>query len=376
MYQALSPQGVRVPNGFAITAEAYWSLLGNPGVRDKLHVLLDAIDANDTRSLAKHARQVRELILGIDFSTQLKDEILGAFDELQTHYSQPISVAIRSSATAEDLPSASFAGQHDTYLNVSGDVAVLDACKHCFASLFAESAIQYRVNNGFDHFKVALSIGVMKMVRSDHASSGVMFTLDTDSGFRGVVFITGAYGLGETVVQGAVDPDEFFVHKPTFNKGYRNVLRRRLGAKQIQMTYAERNGTGGIASGVINDEHGATEVSPTEVLPTKVSPTTEEQRKRFCLNDDEVLQLASYAIQIEKHYSDKVGHEQAMDIEWAKDGGDGELYIVQARPETVASQKNVGVLESYQLRPAAVGACGRRQDCGGPSASDQRCRRA
>jgi len=345
-----SPQGIRVPNGFAITAEAYRSLLDNPGVRDKLHVLLDAIDTNDTGSLAKHARQARELIFGIDFSAQLKDEILGAFHELQAHYSQPISVAIRSSATAEDLPSASFAGQHDTYLNVSGDEAVLDACKHCFASLFIDRAIQYRVNNGFDHFKVALSIGMMKMVRSDHASSGVMFTLDTDSGFRSVVFITGAYGLGETVVQGAVDPDEFFVHKATFNKGYRNVLRRRLGAKQIQMTYAEKNDTNGIVSGDINDERGVTEVSPTEGSPTKVSSTTEEQRQRFCLNDAEVLKLASYAIQIEKHYSDKVGHEQAMDIEWAKDGDDGELYIVQARPETVASQKNVGVLENYQLQ--------------------------
>ena len=345
-----SPQGIRVPNGFAITAEAYRSLLDNPGVRDKLHVLLDAIDTNDTGSLAKHARQARELIFGIDFSAQLKDEILGAFHELQAHYSQPISVAIRSSATAEDLPSASFAGQHDTYLNVSGDEAVLDACKHCFASLFIDRAIQYRVNNGFDHFKVALSIGMMKMVRSDHASSGVMFTLDTDSGFRSVVFITGAYGLGERVVQGAVDPDEFFVHKATFNKGYRNVLRRRLGAKQIQMTYAEKNDTNGIVSGDINDERGVTEVSPTEGSPTKVSSTTEEQRQRFCLNDAEVLKLASYAIQIEKHYSDKVGHEQAMDIEWAKDGDDGELYIVQARPETVASQKNVGVLENYQLQ--------------------------
>lgn len=341
MFQALAAEGVRVPDGFAITAEAYHTLLDNPGMRDELHALLDATDTNDAQSLASHARQARELICGIDFSDQLREEILAAFHQLQARYADPISVAIRSSATAEDLPSASFAGQHESYLNVSGDDAVLAACSQCFASLFTERAIQYRVNQGFDHFDVALSIGVMKMVRSDKGSSGVMFTLDTDTGFRDVVFITGAYGLGETVVKGAVDPDEFFVHKPTFTKGYRNVLRRRLGAKQIQMTYVE------------DVEAGST---------TQTMQTTESQQQRYCLTDEEVLMLADYAIRIENHYSGKFGGEdndkagagqgtfvQAMDIEWAKDGIDGELYIVQARPETIASQKSAGYVENYRL---------------------------
>jgi pyruvate, water dikinase len=325
MFQTLCAQDVRVPDGFAITAEAYRSLLDNPGVREKLHVLLDAIDSNDTQSLAQQAQQARELIYHTALPPRLREEILAALHELQSRYAQPISVAIRSSATAEDLPSASFAGQHDSYLNVSGDEAVLDACKQCFASLFTERAIQYRINNGFDHFKVALSIGVMKMVRADRAASGVMFTLDTDSGFRDVVFITGVYGLGETIVQGAVDPDEFFVHKPTFELGYRTVLRRRLGEKQVQMVYAS------------------------ETAVTQTLPTPETQRRQFCISDDEVLKLAAYAMQIEKHYSERAGHDQPMDIEWAKDGIDGELYIVQARPETVASQQVVGYLESYRL---------------------------
>lgn len=343
MFQTLSSQGIRVPDGFAIIAEAYRSLLDNPGVRNKLHALLDATDTDDAQSLSQHAQQARELIYNVEMSPLLREDILSAFHELQSRYPQPISVAIRSSATAEDLPSASFAGQHESYLNVAGDEAVLDACKHCFASLFTERAIQYRVNQGFDHFRVALSIGIMKMVRSDLATSGVMFTLDTESGFRDVVFITGAYGLGETVVQGSVDPDEFFVHKPTFAQGYRSVLRRRLGAKQIQMAY------------VSSDTGNAATVGST----TQTVPTSEAQRQRFCLSDDEVLQLADAAIRIEKHYSDRAGHEQAfpvqafpiqaMDIEWAKDGIDGQLYIVQARPETVASQKSGTSLESYRL---------------------------
>jgi pyruvate,water dikinase len=327
MFQALSSQGIHVPDGFAITATAYRSLLDNSDVQDKLHALLDAVDTSDAQSLAQYAQQARDLIYGVDFPPLLREEILDAFHELQSRYAQPISVAIRSSATAEDLPSASFAGQHDSYLNVSDDEAVLDACKRCFASLFTERAIQYRINNSFDHFKVALSIGVMKMVRADTAASGVMFTLDTDSGFDGVVFITGVYGLGETIVQGAVDPDEFFVHKPTLNKGHRNVLRRRLGAKQIQMVYAQ------------SDQSGV----------TKILPTSETQRQQFCLSDEEVLQLADDAIRIEQHYSERAGHLQPMDIEWAKDGIDGKLYIVQARPETVASQKTVGILENYHL---------------------------
>ncbi len=330
MFRTLSPQGIRVPDGFAITAAAYRSLLDNAGVRDELHALLDATDTGDAQSFSRQARRARELIAGIEFSSRLCEEILDALHELQARYAQPISVAIRSSATAEDLPSASFAGQHESFLNISGDQAVLAACRQCFASLFTERAIQYRVNNGFDHFKVALSIGVMKMVRADQAASGVMFTLDTDSGFRDVVFITGVYGLGETIVQGAADPDEFFVHKPTFEQGYRNVLRRRLGEKQVQMTYAKK----GIAGAAV----------------TETLPTPEARRRQFCVTDDEVLKLAGYAIAIEKHYSERAGHQQPMDIEWARDGVDGELYIVQARPETVASQRAVGCLETYHLQ--------------------------
>ena len=349
MFQALTPQGILVPDGFAITAEAYRSLLEGPGVRDTLHALLDATDTGDAQSLAGNARQARELIFGVDFSPELGQEILDAFHELQTRYPGPISVAIRSSATAEDLPSASFAGQHESFLNISGDAAVLEACKRCFASLFTERAIQYRVNNGFDHFKVALSIGVMKMVRSDQAASGVMFTLDTETGFRDVVFITGAYGLGETVVQGAVDPDEFFVHKPTFNKGYRSVLRRRLGEKQIQMTYVEKAVEKSVEKVIEKDEANSAAGGATKGVVTQILPTTPTQRQQFCLTDDEVLQLAGDAIRIEQHYSDRVGHELPMDIEWAKDALDGNLYIVQARPETVASQKKLGILENYRL---------------------------
>lgn len=325
MFQTLSAQGVRVPDGFAITAAAYRKLLDDVGVRDELRALLDAIKRDDAPSLSRQARRARELIAGIEFPDTLREDILGATHELQARYAQPISLAIRSSATAEDLPTASFAGQHDSFLNISGDVAVLDACKQCFASLFTERAIQYRINNGFDHFKVALSIGVMKMVRADKAASGVIFTLDTDSGFRNVVFITGVYGLGETIVQGAVDPDEFFVHKPTFEQGYRRVLRRRLGEKQVQMIYAS-------------------ETAVTETVPV---PTV--RQRQFCIDDDEVLKLAAYAMQIEKHYSERAGHEQPMDIEWAKDGIDGELYIVQARPETVAAKQAAGYLETYRL---------------------------
>jgi len=234
---------------------------------------------------------------------------------------------VRSSATAEDLPTASFAGQQDTYLNISGDASLLDACRRCFASLFTDRAIHYRVDQGFDHFKVALSIGVMKMVRSDIASSGVMFSLDTETGFEDVVFITGAYGLGENVVQGNVEPDEFYVHKPTFELGYRAVIRRHLGGKNIRMVYAT----------------GQTKVT------TRNERVVDSERKQYCMSDDEALKLAGYALIIEKHYSDKVGHTKPMDMEWAKDGVDGQLYIVQARPETVASQQHGTILEQYHL---------------------------
>lgn len=322
MYRELAGQGVIVPNGFAITAEAYRYMLDQAGAWDRLHEFLDRVDSGDVTDLARRAQQSRDLVYAAPLPADLQQQILDAFKQLQRQYGDDLTVAVRSSATAEDLPTASFAGQQDTYLNIRGGQALLDACKRCFASLFTDRAIHYRLDQGFDHFKIGLSIGVMKMVRSDLAASGVMFSLDTESGFRDAVFITGAYGLGENVVQGAVDPDEFYVHKATFALGYRAVLRRTLGAKKIKMVYSD----------------GRTRE------PTRNIATANSERSRFSIDDDDVLTLADYALKIEQHYG------RPMDMEWAKDGLDGKLYIVQARPETVASQRVGHVLEQYQLK--------------------------
>ncbi len=328
MYQALTPKGVKVPNGFAITAEAYRYVLEAAGKWDALRTTMDGLNPEDVEDLARRGAQAREIIYGAGIPDDLRAEIIAAYHRLQAEYGEGLSLAVRSSATAEDLPTASFAGQQDTYLNIAGEEQLIDACRRCFASLFTDRAIHYRIDQGFDHFSVALSIGVMKMVRSDLAASGVMFSLDTESGFRDVVFITAAYGLGENVVQGAVDPDEFYVHKPTFTAGHRMVLRRNLGAKKIKMIYA----------------HGRTREQ------TRNVPTSGDERQRYCISDDEVLKLADYAITVERHYSDKAGYDKPMDMEWAKDGIDGELYMVQARPETVASQQKGTVLEQYVLK--------------------------
>ena len=328
MYRELSPQGIRVPNGFAVTAEAYRDMLTAAGAWDALHEALDGLDPDDVEDLARRGTRARAIVYGAPMPDALKREILDAYHRLEEQYGEDMSVAVRSSATAEDLPTASFAGQQETYLNIRGDDHLLDAVKRCFASLFTDRAIHYRIDNGFDHFKVYLSVGIMKMVRSDLAASGVMFSLDTETGFRDVVFITGAYGLGENVVQGAVEPDEFYVHKPTFEQGYRAVLRRTLGSKKIKMVYAEG---------------GAREM-------TRNVPVPEADRRRFCISDEDVLTLADYAIKVEKHYSARAGHEKPMDMEWAKDGIDGRLYMVQARPETVESQKQGNILEQYHLR--------------------------
>ena len=327
MYRELVPQGVRVPNGFAITAEAYRYVLAEAGITTALHEAIEGLKADDVGDLARRGRRARDLVYGADLPQDLQTEILEAYRTLQAEYGSALALAVRSSATAEDLPDASFAGAHETFLNIQGDGHLLDACRRCFASLFTDRAIHYRIDEGFDHFKVALSIGVMKMVRSDLAASGVMFSLDTESGFRDVVFITGAYGLGENVVQGAVDPDEFYVFKPTLEAGHRAVLRRTLGGKKIKMVYAE----GGSR------------------LTTRNVPTGDTDRDRFCISDDEVLALADYAVKVEKHYSTKAGQPRPMDMEWAKDGVDGQLYMVQARPETVASQKRGNVLETYSI---------------------------
>ncbi len=321
MYQKLSGQGVRVPNGFAITAEAYRAMLAEAKILEPLHEALDGLDADDVADLGRRAKRARELVYGAGLPEDLAGQIGASYRRLQDEYGEDVSLAVRSSATAEDLPTASFAGQQDTFLNVRGEESLLDACRRCFASLFTDRSIHYRIDQGFDHYKVALSIGVMKMVRSDLASSGVMFTLDTESGFRDVVFITGAYGLGENVVQGAVDPDEFYVHKPSLAAGHRAVLRRLLGDKAVKMVLVEGRTT----------------------HTTRNIPTPKSDRDRFCLSDADVLELADFAVTIENHYG------RPMDIEWAKDGLDGKLYIVQARPETVASQRQADVLETYVL---------------------------
>ena len=321
MFQKLSDQGVRVPHGFAITAEAYRYMLDEAGAWERLHAELDDLDPADVGALARKAKRAREIVYGAGLPDDLAAEILDAYRALQQEYGEEVSLAVRSSATAEDLPTASFAGQQDSYLNIKGEESLLDTCRRCFASLFTDRAIHYRIDQGFDHFKVSLSIGVMKMVRSDIASSGVMFSIDTESGFRDAVFVTGAYGLGENVVQGAVDPDEFYVHKPTYLAGHRAVLRRLLGDKAVKMILVE----------------GETKNT------TRNIPTPKADRARFCLTDEDVLELAGYACTIEQHYG------RPMDMEWAKDGMDGKLYIVQARPETVASQHSVTALESYVL---------------------------
>ena len=327
MYRTLRPKGVLVPNGFAVTADAYRYVLDRAGAWAPLRSALEGLDPADVADLATRGQRAREIVYEAPLPPDLQAEILGAYHRLREEYGSELTVAVRSSATAEDLPNVSFAGQHETYLNVGGEAALLDACRHCFASLFTDRAIHYRIDQGFDHFKVLLSIGVMKMVRSDLAASGVIFSLDTESGFRDVVLVTAAYGLGENVVQGAVDPDEFYVHKPTLRQGYRAVLRRLLGRKQLTMIYG-------------TDDAGAT---------TRNAATPEIQRERFCITDEEVLRLADYALLIEEHYAARAGHDMPMDTEWAKDGLDGRLYIVQARPETVVSQKKGHVLEDYSL---------------------------
>lgn len=325
MYQNLSGRGVRVPHGFAITAAAYRHMLDEAGAWDRLHAELDDVDPADVAALARKGKRAREIVYGAGLPDDLAAEILAAYRTLQQEYGEEVSLAVRSSATAEDLPTASFAGQQDSFLNIKGEQSLLDTCRRCFASLFTDRAIHYRIDQGFDHFKVSLSIGVMKMVRSDIASSGVMFSLDTESGFRDAVFVTGAYGLGENVVQGAVDPDEFYVHKPTYLAGHRAVLRRRIGDKAVKMVLVE----------------GETKNT------TRNIPTPKADRARFCLADDDVLELAGYACAIEEHYG------RPMDMEWAKDGLDGKLYIVQARPETVASQHSPTAIETYVLEGRA-----------------------
>ena len=327
MFGELTTCGVKIPNGFAVTAEAYRDLVKTGGISAELKNILDGADKRDLDDFADRGHRLREIIYRTPFPADLEAEIIDAYGQLCDQYGDKTDVAVRSSATAEDLPTASFAGQQESFLNIRGSVQLLDACRRCFASLFTDRAISYRMDQGFDHFRVALSIGVMKMVRSDLAASGVMFTLDTETGFRDVVLINGSYGLGENVVQGAVNPDEFYVFKPTLAKGHNSIIRKKLGEKKLKMIY------GGGSS---------------KFQTRNVEVPLAEQR-RFCLADDEILELARQAIAIEDHYSKKAGREFPMDIEWAKDGQSGELFIVQARPETVQSQKALDFLEKFHL---------------------------
>ncbi|MGR3886016.1 phosphoenolpyruvate synthase [Pseudomonas sp. 1152_12] len=322
MISNLAGAGVSVPGGFATTAQAYRDFLELSGLNAQIHAALDALDVDDVNALAKTGAQIRKWIMEAEFPEKLNEEIRTAFATLSTG-NPDMAVAVRSSATAEDLPDASFAGQQETFLNIRGVENVIRAAKEVFASLFNDRAISYRVHQGFDHKLVALSAGVQRMVRSETGTAGVMFTLDTESGFRDVVFITGAYGLGETVVQGAVNPDEFYVHKHTLEAGRPAILRRNLGSKAIKMIYGDEAKAG---------------------RSVKTVEVDKAERARFCLTDAEVSELAKQAMIIEKHY------KCPMDIEWAKDGDDGKLYIVQARPETVKSRTSANVMERYLLK--------------------------
>lgn len=326
MVRELTGKGVKVPNGFAITADAYRHFIREAKVDQQIRSTLADLDTRDMANLSQRGHAVRQAVLNAQLPLDLEEAIATAYRQLQGDSIVPLDAAVRSSATAEDLPDASFAGQQETYLNVQGVSALLETCKRCFASLFTDRAISYRVDKGFDHFRIALSIGVQRMVRSDIACSGVMFTIDTESGFRDAVLISSAYGLGENVVQGSVTPDEFIVFKPTLKTGHRPILQRTVGSKEFKLVY---------------DVGGGKMVKNVPVPPA--------ERAKLSLTDDEVLQLARWGCIVEDHYAARRGQMSPMDLEWAKDGHTGELFIVQARPETVQSQKNPDVLESYRL---------------------------
>ena len=326
MVRELSSKGIQVPDGFAITADAYHHFIQEAGLDRVIHEILSGLDTRDMANLSHRGQAVRHAILNATIPGDLEESIIEAYRDLN-HGTYPADVAVRSSATLEDLPDASFAGQQETYLNVRGNRALLNACKHCYASLFTDRAISYRVDKGFDHFQIALSIGVQRMVRSDLACSGVIFTIDTESGFRDAVLISASYGLGENIVKGTVIPDDYCVFKPTLKKGHRPILSKRVGSKEFKLVY---------------DDGGEKMVKNVPV------PTAE--REKFALTDDEVLRLARWACIIEDHYSAKHGHPMPMDLEWAKDGKTGEFFIVQARPETVESLKDPDVIETHLLK--------------------------
>ncbi|MGC9006987.1 MAG: phosphoenolpyruvate synthase [Sulfurihydrogenibium sp.] len=327
MLKGLSSIGIKVPMGFVVTSQAYWYFVDYNNLREKIREILTGLDPNNIEDLSKRGLTIRELIKGGKFPEDLKEKILKAYEELSKMYGQfRVDVAVRSSATAEDLPNASFAGQQETYLNIKGDETLLSAIRNCFASLFTDRAISYRETFKFDHFAVGLAVGVQKMVRSDLASSGVSFSIDSDSGFKDVVLINASYGLGEMVVQGAVTPDEFLVFKPTLKEGYEAIIEKKLGRKTHKMVY-----------GTTPDER------------TKIVAVSKEEQMKFSLTDQEVLKLARWVMAIEEYYSNKYGKWTPMDVEWAKDGELNELFIVQARPETVHSQKDHSKIITYKI---------------------------
>jgi len=328
MYGNLRKESINVPNGFAVTAYAYRNFLKKANIEKEIKDILSDLDTRSIRNLTERGRKVRETILDSEFPKELKTAILKSYKKLCAEYGKDTDVAVRSSATAEDLPNASFAGQQESYLNIKGQHALLEACKKCFASLFTNRAISYRVDKGFDHFKIALSIGIQKMVRSDLASSGVMFSIDTETGFKDAILITASYGLGENIVKGAVNPDQFYVFKPTLKKGYKPIISKNIGAKKIKRVYS-----------FVGEKETTRNVNVSETF-----------RNKYCIDEKEILQLAKWAVVIEDHYSKKAHKFKPMDIEWAKDGRTKKLYIVQARPETVQSLKDVNVIERYKLK--------------------------
>ena len=325
MIQQLTPKGINVPTGFATTAYAYRHFIQSAGLETKLRKLFADLDVEDVKNLRERGKKARSLLIHTPFPVELREAIAKAYQSLSERYNAETDVAVRSSATAEDLPDASFAGQQETYLNVVGAEGVLAACHKCFASLFTDRAISYRHTKGFDHFSIALAVGVQKMVRSDLATSGVMFSIDTETGFKDAALITAAYGLGENVVQGSVNPDEYYVFKPTLKAGFRPIIDKKLGSKELKMIYDDGSKF------------------------TKNVSVSSSERGKFALSDEEILQLANWACLIEDHYSQVHGIFTPMDIEWAKDGITNQLFIVQARPETVQSQKTGNVLQSYRL---------------------------
>lgn len=333
MIRNLSSKGINIPDGFAVTADAYKYFINVNNLNEPIKKILSDLDKSNVEELKKRGKKIRNLILSGKMPEDLQNAIIEAYSEMEKKYGKNVDVAVRSSATAEDLPDASFAGQQETYLNIQGAQNVIQAVKKCFASLFTDRAISYRIDKGFNHFSVYLSAAVQKMIRSDKASAGVIFTIDTETGFKDVVYITGSWGLGEYVVKGVVNPDEFYVFKPTLKEGYRAIISKKLGAKQQRLIYSD---------------------DPSK--PTRGVKTSSEERQKFILNDDEILTLAKWAVMIENHYG------KPMDIEWAKDGdgvttGSGKLFIVQARPETVHSLKRQNYYEIYELKSSANVLC-------------------